>query len=203
LDCDPIERLVGSRLAVDREWPPGIAGTFGTPSASPQGSFADMSERPNDIRLWSDRRRRATTPWDVLRQPGRRVRPRRDLERDRDYFVDRIDARTFFLAILLLVLTLTDGAITLLLLEVGCEEINPAMSYLLSRGPLYFLLGKYALTTAGLPFLLIFRHFTLFRTRFRVGHLLPVFVAMYFVLLGYQVALMQAAPAYSHQLAQD
>jgi hypothetical protein len=162
-----------------------------------------MPERPNDDGGRTDRRRRPTSPWDALRQRGRRVRARRDHERDLDHFVDRIDGRTFFLAVLLLVLTLTDGAITLLLLDAGCEEINPAMSYLLSRGPLYFLLGKYALTTAGLPFLLIFRHFTLFRTRLRVGHLLPVFVAMYLVLLGYQFALMQAAPAYAHQLAQD
>jgi hypothetical protein len=38
--------------------------------------------------------------------------------------------------------------------------------------------------------LLIFRHFHLFRTRVRVGHLLPVFVALYLILLGYQVALL-------------
>jgi hypothetical protein len=162
-----------------------------------------IPERPNDARFWTDRRRQPTSPWDAFRQPCRRIRPRRDHERDRGYFVDRIDGRTFFLAVLLLVLTLADGAITLLLLEAGCEEINPAMSYLLSRGPLYFLLGKYALTTAGLPFLLIFRHFTLFRTRFRVGHLLPVFVSMYLVLLGYQITMMQAAPAHVRQLARE
>jgi Domain of unknown function (DUF5658) len=162
-----------------------------------------IPERANDARNGSDRRRRPTRPCDIFRHPARRIRPRRDHERDRDHFVDRIDGRTFFLAVLLLVLTLTDGAITLLLLEAGCEEINPAMSYLLSRGPLYFLLGKYALTTAGLPFLLIFRHFTLFRTKFRVGHLLPVFVGMYLILLGYQIALMQATPAYALHLSLD
>ena len=81
---------------------------------------------------------------------------------------------------------------TLLLLGTGCEEINPAMGYLLRRGPLHFLLGKYALTTAGLPFLLIFRNFHLFRTRFRVGYLIPVFVGLYLILLGYQIALMNA-----------
>jgi len=162
-----------------------------------------IADRANDAQTRSDRRRRPTSPWSAFGHGGRRVRPRRDQDRGRGYFVDQIDGRTFLLAVLLLVLTLTDGAITLLLLEAGCEEINPAMSYLLSRGPLYFLLGKYALTTAGLPFLLIFRHFTLFRTRFRVGHLLPVFVGMYLVLLGYQIALMQAAPAYALHLSLD
>ncbi len=108
------------------------------------------------------------------------------------HFVDRIDPSTFFLAVLLLVLTIVDGAVTLLLLGAGCEEVNPAMDYLLRRGPIFFLLGKYALTTAGLPFLLVFRQFPLFRTRFRVGYLLPIFVGLYLVLLGYQVALINS-----------
>jgi hypothetical protein len=156
-----------------------------------------MPERANDARIWSDRRRQPTNPWDAFRQPNRRARVRRDHERRRGHFVDRIDGQTFLLAGLLLVLTITEGAISLLLLEAGCEQINPAMSFLLSLGPLCFLVGKYALTTAGLPFLLIFRHFTLFRTGLRVGHLLPVFVGMYLVLLGYQAALMQDVPAYA------
>jgi len=98
------------------------------------------------------------------------------------------------MAVLLLVLTVVDGVNTLLLLGAGCEEVNPAMGYLLHRGPLYFLLGKYALTTAGLPFLLIFRNFPLFRTRFRVGYLIPMFVGLYLILLGYQIALITTAP---------
>ena len=140
----------------------------------------------------TDRRQRPTSAWDALRTRGRRRRPRRGEERTGPYFVDRIDAATFFLAVILVVLTIVDGALTLVLLGSGCEEVNPAMDYLLRRGPTHFLMGKYLLTTAGLPFLLVFRHFTLFGTRFRVGHLLPVFVGLYLVLLGYQVALMNA-----------
>ena len=149
-------------------------------------------EPPFDPRARSDRRRRPTSPWDAFRPQGRRLRPRRVEERRSPHFVDLIDPSSFVLSVLLLVLTIVDGTVTLLLLGAGCEEINPAMGYLLSRGPLHFLMGKYLLTTAGLPFLLIFRHFTLFRTRFRVGYLLPVFVALYLVLLGYQIALMNA-----------
>ena len=149
-------------------------------------------ERPIHARAGPDRRRRPTGPWDALRPRGRRALPRRAEERAGPYFVDRIDARSFTLAVLLLVLTIVDGAITLMLLGAGCEEINPAMDYLLGRGPLHFLLGKYALTTAGLPFLLIFRRHTLFGTRLRVGHLLPVFVGLYLILLGYQFALIRA-----------
>jgi Domain of unknown function (DUF5658) len=153
-------------------------------------------ERPFDLRGRSDRRRRPTSGWDAcrLRRRARRRRPRREDERQGPYFVDVIDTSTFLLAVSLLILTVVDGAVTLLLLGAGCEEINPAMGYLLSRGPTHFLVGKYLLTCAGLPFLLIFRHFTLFRTRIRVGHLLPVFVGLYLLLLGYQFALLHAPP---------
>ena len=150
------------------------------------------SERPFDARGRSDRRHKPTTGWDAFRRRGRRRRPRREEERRTPHFVDLIDTPTFLLAVSLLVLTVVDGAVTLLLLGVGCEEINPAMGYLLNRGPIHFLAGKYLLTSAGLPFLLIFRHFTLFRTRFRVGHLLPVFVGLYLILLSYQFALLNA-----------
>jgi Domain of unknown function (DUF5658) len=147
-------------------------------------------DQPFDARGPSDRRRRPTSPWGAFRHKGRRAYPRREEERRLPYFVDRIDPTMFVLAVLLLILTIVDGTITLLLLGANCEEINPAMGYLLRRGPLHFLLGKYILTTAGLPFLLIFQNFTLFRTRFRVGYLIPVFVALYLILLGYQIALM-------------
>jgi len=153
-------------------------------------------ERPFDARGQTDRRRRPTTAWDAVRlgRRGRRYRHRRVEEQHVPRFVDVIDSHSFFMSISLLVLTVVDGAVTLLLLGAGCEEINPAMDYLLRQGPLHFVVGKYLLTSAGLPFLLIFRHFPLFRTRFRVGHLLPVFVALYLVLLGYQVALLTAPP---------
>ena len=49
------------------------------------------------------------------------------------------------------------------------------MGHLLSRGHREFLLGKYVLTAAGLPFLIVFQHYPLFGTRFRAGWLLHVF----------------------------
>jgi hypothetical protein len=118
------------------------------------------------------------------------MRPRRAEELRQPYFSDQIDAATFALVVALLALTVADGAVTLLLLEAGCEEANPAMRYLIQRGPTHFLLGKYLLTSAGLPVLLVFRNFFLFRTRFRVGYLIPLFVGLYLVLLGYQFHLM-------------
>jgi hypothetical protein len=90
---------------------------------------------------------------------------------------------------LLLALSIVDAAITLLLIQTGCEEINPIMNHLLNYGALAFLVGKYILTAGGIPLLLIFKNYYLFGTRFRVGYLFPVFIGMYFCLIGYEMCL--------------
>ena len=148
-------------------------------------------DEPRIARLVADRRRRPTGPWDAFRLNGRRARPRRVEDRASGHFTDRFDGATFVLTLLLLVMTVVDGAMTLMLLDGGSEEANPVMRFLLERGPVFFLIGKYALTAAGVPFLLIYRNFTVFGTRFRIGYLIPVFVGFYFLVIGYQVALIQ------------
>ena len=82
----------------------------------------------------------------------------------------------------LLVLTIADGVLTIELLDISGEELNPFMAHLLDRGRLAFLAGKYILTAAGLPFLVVFKNYRLFGTRFRVGYLFPVFIGLYIVL---------------------
>jgi hypothetical protein len=137
-----------------------------------------------------DRRRRPTSPWDALRLRGRRMRNRRADEDARPYFIDRFPAYLVASGVLMLVLTLVDGVFTLVLLDAGCQEMNPAMGYLLGIGPMAFLLGKYALTAAFLPVSLVLNRCFLFGTRFRVGYLFPIFVALYLLLIGYQMVLL-------------
>lgn len=134
----------------------------------------------------ADRRRRPTSPLDALRLDGRRRRPRRDVERIGAYFVDRFDAGTLALVVGLLGLTIADGVLTIELIDLNSVEANPIMAYLLGRGIFAFLMGKYLLTATGLPFLVVFQHYPMFRSRFRVGWLLPLFVGLYLVLLFYQ-----------------
>ncbi len=43
----------------------------------------------------------------------------------------------------------------------------------------------------GLPFIVVYKNYPMFRTRFRVGFLLPVFIGLYLVLIGYQAFLFQ------------
>jgi NADH:ubiquinone oxidoreductase subunit 2 (subunit N) len=122
---------------------------------------------------------------------------RRASEAGQPHFVDRFPAGQWLWIVLLLAATLVDAVLTLCLLEAGCEEINPLMGHVLQRGVLTFLVCKYVLTVAGLPVLVIFGQFSLFGTRLRVKHLLPVFVILYVVLIAYQCRLLQTAPGHA------
>lgn len=152
-------------------------------------------EAPHDEReprrVQTDRRTRPTSPSDALRWRGRRGWPRRREERAGAFFVDRFDALTLAVAVTLLVLTITDGVFTIELLDTNSEEMNPLMASLLLRGHQAFLVGKYILTAAGVPFLVVYKNHPLFRTRFRVGFLLPIFVGMYLALIIYQARLLE------------
>lgn len=154
-----------------------------------------MNMPEQEPRKVADRRRQPTSFWAALRHGGRRVRNRREAEHRQAYYVDRFTTPVFVLIILILALSVLDAVFTLQLLEHDCEEINPAMDYLLRRGHGHFLIGKYLLTAAGLPVLLIFKNYYLFGTRLRVGYLIPIFVALYIALISYQVHLFRALQA--------
>jgi hypothetical protein len=149
----------------------------------------EISSQPGQ-RVQGDRRRVPTGPMDAFRLSGRRQRVRRGAEREGPFFADRFDAFTLALIVSLLALTIVDGVLTIELLELNSEEFNPVMDHLLTWGHTAFFLGKYVLTAAGIPLLVVYKNHRMFGTWFRVGYLLPVFVAMYVTLVSYQVALL-------------
>jgi hypothetical protein len=140
----------------------------------------------------SERRRTSTGPLDALRLFGRRRRVRRASEREGPFFVDRFDTITLAVVVGVLALSILDGVLTIELLDTNSEEINPVMKFLLGLGGGHrpFLLGKYLLTAIGMPFLVVFKNWPLFGTRFRAGFLLPVFLGLYLGLLVYQLHLL-------------
>jgi hypothetical protein len=141
-----------------------------------------------------DRRKEPTPAWGAFPPAGLRLRARRAEEHCRPYFVDRFPATLFILIIAMLVLCVVDAVLTLYLLQRGGEEFNPLMGCLLDRGMRSFLIGKYVLTAVGLPPLLIFKNHYLFGTRLRVGHLLPIIVVLYLILIAYQSLLIVNIP---------
>jgi hypothetical protein len=81
--------------------------------------------------------------------------------------------------------------LTIELLDTNSEEMNPIMAHLILQGHQAFLLGKYVLTAAGLPFIVVYKNYPMFGTRFRIGFVLPVFVGLYVVLIFYQTKLLR------------
>jgi hypothetical protein len=148
----------------------------------------------DETRSQPDRRRQPTSPWGAFPPAGRRMRNRRADERCRPYFVDRFSTAVLAFILMLLIASLLDAILTIRLIDAGGGEVNPLMNHLLRHGVLPFLLGKYLLTVVGLPVLLIFKNYYLFGTRVRVGYMIPVFVALYAVLLAYQLVLMCRCP---------
>lgn len=159
----------------------------------PQSSAAASdvpAESDIDQRTSPDRRQQPTSPWAAFPPAGQRMACRRASEHWRPYFVDRFSSVMFIVILMLIIASIADAILTIQLIAAGAREINPLMDHLLDYGILPFLIGKYVLTVAGLPVLLIFKNYYLFGTRLRVGYLIPLAVALYAILIGYQLALM-------------
>jgi hypothetical protein len=157
---------------------------------------ATASPEPNDCdsdrRADRDRRQTPTGPWSAFPPAGGRMASRRAQEHRQPYFVDRFSSAMFIAVVLLIVASVVDAVLTIQLIDAGAVETNPLMAHLLDHGILPFVIGKYVLTVAGLPLLLIFKNYYLFDTRVRVGHLIPMALVTYLALIGYQLALMHS-----------
>jgi hypothetical protein len=147
------------------------------------------SDSNENRRSLPDRREEPTGPWDALPPAGMRMRARRAEEHARPYFVDRFPPLLLVAIVLLLTASVADAVITIRLVNAGGTEVNPLMDQLMKQGLLPFVVGKFLLTAVGLPLLLIFGNFYLFRTRFRVKYLIPLFVGLYLALISYQLCL--------------
>jgi hypothetical protein len=162
-----------------------------SPEQSGRYGFHSKDDDVGAGRTQADRRMQPTSPLDALRLRGRRSWPRREHERLGAYFVDRFDALTLAVIVTLLTLTIADGVLTLELLDTNSEEMNPIMARLILHGHQAFLVGKYILTAAGLPFIVVYKNYPMFGTRFRIGFVLPIFVGLYIALISYQSRLLR------------
>jgi hypothetical protein len=155
-----------------------------TPDPMQAPAAADLEQRTR-----TDRRRKPTSFWDVFRLRGRRSHARRAEEHRRPHFVEQFSPILLTLGLMLLVATLVDGIMTIHLMTAGARELNPLMDRFLSIDVKVFLLGKYVLTAVGLLFFVLFKNFY-FARRIRIGHFIPVVVALYAMLIVYQIVLM-------------
>lgn len=137
----------------------------------------------------ADRRRSSTSPFGRMAWRGKRHGARRGEDRVNTY-VDRYEPHLFYVAVATLLLCCTDAFFTLTLLQQGAEEINPFMAWLLEIDIQLFLATKFALTAAGLVFLVAHKNFFLLNQHITVPHILYMFLAGYALLVNYELVLL-------------
>ena len=140
-------------------------------------------DTPIDRRV-SDRRR---LTFRTLFQSG--FTPRRRGGRraeDHESLVDWHEPELLFLALAILLLSVTDAFFTLTLLTNGASEANPIIDYVLINYPGYFAAIKMLLTGGGVLVLVVMARARVFRV-VRVKHILQCFLAAYVVLVAYEI----------------
>jgi hypothetical protein len=133
----------------------------------------------DDRRQLADRRLASTKTLSSYILRGRRKRARRGEEAE-NYYVDRYELRYLFLITSILILCFLDAFLTVILLQLGAEELNPFMLIFIEKDVVLSMVVKYVITAVSLICILIHKNFRIFRN-------LCVHSLIYFVLTLYIV----------------
>jgi hypothetical protein len=120
--------------------------------------------------------------------PRRRNGGRR--QDDEALFIDWHEPHLLFLAVAILMLSVTDAFMTLVLLSAGAHEANPFMDLVLQERPQLFAAVKMALTGAGVLVLVACARATVFRV-IRVSSVMHWCLFVYAGLIAYELWLLQ------------
>jgi len=151
-------------------------------AAQLQGIAAAVPSAGDDRRERLDRRRRVW--WSVIYGSfnPRRRRPSRRLLEDRYHSLDWHDAHLLAVAIGILLLSAADALMTVRLLSVGADEVNPIMAAVVYRSAAVFAIVKMTLTGLGVMTMVTL-------ARYRFMRVVRVDVVMYAVLVAYAALL--------------
>jgi len=137
----------------------------------------DVSSDPSERRIAPDRRKRMI--YSLIYgsfNPRRRIPRRTDARSLRD--LDWHHPIWLAVAMLIVMLSCVDAALTLSLMEHGAYEVNPIMAPIVGGSPLVFTLIKVGLTGGGVVLLTL-------AARMRAFGRIPVSFFLYAVLIGY------------------
>ncbi len=151
-----------------------------------------MSETagPSDrVERGADRRRKPTNPLSLSSLFGSRRSFRRAQDRELHYYVDRYGSKSVAVLLAAVLLSTLDALITLHLVSVGGEEINPLMDFLLGLGPAPFLAIKFAITGTSLLVLLVHKEYRWVGGRLRVKYVMAGVLFAYLLLLAWEIFL--------------
>ena len=146
------------------------------------GIAATAPSADDDRRERYDRRHRVW--WAVIYGSfnPRRRRPSRRLLENRYHSLDWHDAHLLAVAIGILLLSAADALMTLRLLDVGADEVNPIMAAVVYRSAAVFATVKMTLTGLGVIVMVML-------ARYRFMRMVRVDAVMYAVLVAYSALL--------------
>jgi len=139
----------------------------------------------NDRRRLPDRRLMSTKSISIYTLRGRRRKARRAEEAE-NYYVDRYELRYLFLIIAILVMCFLDAFLTVILLQLGAEELNPFMLIFIEKDVVLSMIIKYVITAVSLICILIHKNFRVFRN-LRVHSLIYFVLTLYVTLVLFEV----------------
>jgi hypothetical protein len=151
-------------------------------AAQLQETAAAVPSAVDERRKRHDRRHRVW--WSVIYGSfnPRRRRPSRRLSEARYHSLDWHDAHLLAVAIGILLLSTADALMTIRLLDIGAEEVNPIMAAVVYRSAAVFATVKMTLTGLGVIVMVML-------ARYRFMRMIRVDVVMYAVLVGYSALL--------------
>ena len=130
--------------------------------------------------------------WKALSAP-RRFDGRRSMDR-RFAILDRYDSGLCTMAILLVLMSITDSVFTLTLIARGGSEVNPFMNYMLQHSVGLFMVVKMALTAVP-ALILVATHNIMLFNRIRARSVLAAMVGLYAGLIMYEIGLLLLSQA--------
>jgi Domain of unknown function (DUF5658) len=107
-----------------------------------------------------------------------------------DGLLDWHEPHLLFLAIMILLMSVTDAFLTLTLINEGANEANPIMAFLLERTPRLFITAKMLLTGGGIVVLVALARARVFRV-IRISIIIHWFMLGYVALLAYEAWLLR------------
>jgi len=120
---------------------------------------------------------------------NRRASVRRVSDMETDVYFDRHEPWFAFMALGVMLLSITDAYFTLYMLEHGGEEISPVVDYLVQQGDLFFFVAKYLVTAIAVLVVLMHRNFTIFKY-FLGYHGLYLMLLSYVLLITYELGIL-------------
>ena len=120
---------------------------------------------------------------------NRRTSVRRETDMATDVYFDRHEPWFAYLALGVMLLSITDAYFTLYILNHGGEEISPVVEYLVQQGNLSFFIIKYLITAIAVLVVLMHKNFTIFKY-FLGYHGLYIMLLSYVLLITYELAML-------------